>query len=233
MTDRTSEAWDSGLALESQSGQQFVVDAAEPAVAHDEHMVAGLRRTCDRFGQRRKIVVYLHLSIERRERGGDIPTEIRRIAVNVIRINQAVRQRRFHHAKLHRVRTRFEDSQNARAAHGTAQTIDRGRDRRGVMSEVIVDSDAADNAASFEPTFQKHAGLLCHGAQLHVTDRDTFLPFHTGVQIIRNVRERYGRHFQWKQPPYEYDWSKAKAIQPVLMDMMSAALDACKALYGK
>jgi N-formylglutamate deformylase len=36
-----------------------------------------------------------------------------------------------------------------------------------------------------------------------------------------------------EQPPYEYNWSNAKAIQPVLMDMMSAALDACKAIHGR
>ena len=63
-------------------------------------------------------------------------------------------------------------------------------------------------AASFEPTFQKHAGTLCHGAQLHVTDRNAFLPFHTGVQIIHDIRKRYGGHFQWKPPPYEYEYER-------------------------
>ncbi len=63
-------------------------------------------------------------------------------------------------------------------------------------------------AASFEPTFQKHAGALCHGAQLHVTDRNRFLPFQTGVEIIRHIRKRYGNHFQWKQPPYEYEYER-------------------------
>ena len=29
---------------------------------------------------------------------------------------------------------------------------------------------------TFEPTFQKHAGLICGGAQLHVTDRNAFPP---------------------------------------------------------
>ena len=36
-----------------------------------------------------------------------------------------------------------------------------------------------------------------------------------------------------EEPPYEYNWSKAQAIKPVLMEMMTAALDACRAIYGK
>jgi uncharacterized protein YbbC (DUF1343 family) len=63
-------------------------------------------------------------------------------------------------------------------------------------------------AASFEPTFQKHAGAVCHGAQLHVTDRDAFLPFQTGIQIVAQVRKRYSGHFEWKQPPYEYEYQR-------------------------
>ena len=60
----------------------------------------------------------------------------------------------------------------------------------------------------FEPTFQKFAGQLCGGAQLHVTDRESFRPFETGVQIIRCLRRMYGDSFQWKKPPYEYETEK-------------------------
>ena len=60
--------------------------------------------------------------------------------------------------------------------------------------------------AYFQPTFHKYAGEICGGAQLHVIDRDCFLPFRTGVEIIRNARARYGANFQWKAPPYEYDY---------------------------
>jgi uncharacterized protein YbbC (DUF1343 family) len=57
----------------------------------------------------------------------------------------------------------------------------------------------------FQPTFQKFAGELCGGAQLHLTDRDAFQPFATAVEIIRWIRRAYPNHFQWKQPPYEYE----------------------------
>jgi uncharacterized protein YbbC (DUF1343 family) len=60
----------------------------------------------------------------------------------------------------------------------------------------------------FEPTFQKFAGQLCGGAQLHVTDRESFRPFETGVQIIRCLRRMYGDSFQWRKPPYEYETEK-------------------------
>jgi len=58
---------------------------------------------------------------------------------------------------------------------------------------------------SFEPTFQKHVNMLCHGAQIHVTDREKFRPFKTGVAIIKAIHNTYPRDFKWKQPPYEYE----------------------------
>jgi uncharacterized protein YbbC (DUF1343 family) len=60
--------------------------------------------------------------------------------------------------------------------------------------------------AWFQPTFNKFAGELCAGLQLHVTSRDKFQPFATGVEIIRRIRQRYPEQFRWKQPPYEYEW---------------------------
>jgi uncharacterized protein YbbC (DUF1343 family) len=62
--------------------------------------------------------------------------------------------------------------------------------------------------AYFQPTFHKYAGEICAGAQLHVTDRDRFLPFRTGVEIIRHVQARYDARFAWKQPPYEYEYER-------------------------
>ena len=60
----------------------------------------------------------------------------------------------------------------------------------------------------FQPTFQKFAGQLCGGAQLHVVDRDRFRPFETGIEIIRAIRSLYPNDFEWKQPPYEYEREK-------------------------
>ena len=58
----------------------------------------------------------------------------------------------------------------------------------------------------FQPTFHKFSGELCSGAQLHITDRDAFQPFQTGIEIIRMLRKL--EQFAWKQPPYEYEWKR-------------------------
>ena len=60
----------------------------------------------------------------------------------------------------------------------------------------------------FQPTFQKHMGELCGGAQMHVIDREKFRPFKTGVAILKTIHDLYPEHFSWKQPPYEYETKK-------------------------
>lgn len=60
--------------------------------------------------------------------------------------------------------------------------------------------------AWFQPTFDKWAGHRIAGVQLHLTDRNVFRPFRTGLELIRAYRDRGGRHFTWKQPPYEYEF---------------------------
>lgn len=60
----------------------------------------------------------------------------------------------------------------------------------------------------FQPTFQKHAGKLCGGAQLYVTNREKFKPFKTGVVVLKAVHDLYPESFKWRQPPYEYETKK-------------------------
>jgi uncharacterized protein YbbC (DUF1343 family) len=60
----------------------------------------------------------------------------------------------------------------------------------------------------FQPTFHKFEGEICGGAQLHVTDRDAFQPFRTGVEVIKRIRQSYPDQFLWRQPPYEYEWKR-------------------------
>ena len=59
--------------------------------------------------------------------------------------------------------------------------------------------------AYFQPTFHKFQGQLCGGAQIHVLNRATFLPYKTAVEILKNIRQDYPSGFQWKPPPYEYE----------------------------
>ncbi len=57
----------------------------------------------------------------------------------------------------------------------------------------------------FEPTFHKWAGELCHGFQLHVTDREAFKPYYTTLGLLAAIRRLYPEQFAWRQPPYEYE----------------------------
>jgi uncharacterized protein YbbC (DUF1343 family) len=57
----------------------------------------------------------------------------------------------------------------------------------------------------FEPMFQKHARMLCGGAQIHVINRERFRPFKTAVALLKSVRELYPYEPLWKDPPYEYE----------------------------
>lgn len=60
----------------------------------------------------------------------------------------------------------------------------------------------------FQPTFHKHAQEVCGGCMMHVTDREKFLPFLTGIAVIREAIAQHQKLFQWKQPPYEYEYEK-------------------------
>jgi uncharacterized protein YbbC (DUF1343 family) len=60
----------------------------------------------------------------------------------------------------------------------------------------------------FEPTFQKHSGKLCGGAQMHISDRDKFKSFKTGAAILKAAYDLYPRKFRWNRPPYEYEKKK-------------------------
>lgn len=61
---------------------------------------------------------------------------------------------------------------------------------------------------SFQPTFQKHAGVLCGGVQIHVLDRRIFRPVITGIALIKAIRDLYPEDFAWQDPPYEYVYDR-------------------------
>jgi uncharacterized protein YbbC (DUF1343 family) len=60
----------------------------------------------------------------------------------------------------------------------------------------------------FQPTFQKHGGVTCGGAQIHVLDREFFEPVKTGVAMVKMAFDLYPDDFRWKKPPYEYVYDK-------------------------
>lgn len=60
----------------------------------------------------------------------------------------------------------------------------------------------------FEPSSGKWMREACRGFQIHVTDHETFRPYRTTLEILRQVIQTTGDAFQWKLPPYEYEFDK-------------------------
>jgi uncharacterized protein YbbC (DUF1343 family) len=56
----------------------------------------------------------------------------------------------------------------------------------------------------FMPTFQKHAGRVCGGAEMHVTDRNAFEPFRTGLWCVKVARDMNPEAFDWRRETYEF-----------------------------
>jgi uncharacterized protein YbbC (DUF1343 family) len=54
----------------------------------------------------------------------------------------------------------------------------------------------------FRPTFQKHAGALCGGAQVHVVDADAYDSLHVTTAMLAAARTFDG--FDWRRTTYEY-----------------------------
>ncbi|HET7710332.1 MAG TPA: DUF1343 domain-containing protein [Thermoanaerobaculia bacterium] len=62
----------------------------------------------------------------------------------------------------------------------------------------------------FKPMFQKHGGRTCGGVQLHVTDRDSFQPYVTGLWCVKLARDLAGGQFGWRREPYEYEMAEER-----------------------
>jgi len=61
---------------------------------------------------------------------------------------------------------------------------------------------------TFEPTFNKWQGKLCQGFQIHITDPNQFKPYITTLKLIQAVRFQHQDQFDWKPPPYEYEFDR-------------------------
>ncbi len=56
----------------------------------------------------------------------------------------------------------------------------------------------------FLPTFQKHAGKVCGGVELHVTNRNDFRPYRTGLWCVKVARDMNPEKFDWRRETYEF-----------------------------
>jgi uncharacterized protein YbbC (DUF1343 family) len=65
---------------------------------------------------------------------------------------------------------------------------------------------------SFEPTFHKHVGKLCHGVQIHPEgafyDHEAFRPWRLQTLAFKAIRRLYPDYDLWRDFPYEYEFDK-------------------------
>jgi uncharacterized protein YbbC (DUF1343 family) len=78
----------------------------------------------------------------------------------------------------------------------------------------------AFRAATFEPRFQKHAGLACHGAELHLTDRRALEPFLLGLVVLEAALRAAPDRFRWRTETYEF------VDDPIAIDLLCGSPDA-------
>lgn len=57
---------------------------------------------------------------------------------------------------------------------------------------------------SFVPTWDKHAGVRCHGVELQVIDPRRFRPFRAGLACVLHARAQDPARFAWRTDPYEF-----------------------------
>ena len=72
----------------------------------------------------------------------------------------------------------------------------------------------------FRPTFHKWAGELCRGFMIHILDPSAYQPYYTTLSLLKAVMEVHPQDFEWKKPPYEYEYKK----KPIDMIMGSVSL---------
>jgi uncharacterized protein YbbC (DUF1343 family) len=57
---------------------------------------------------------------------------------------------------------------------------------------------------TFRPTFQKHAGVICGGVHIHVTDAATFRPYATYLALVGLAWAHEPSRFAFRTEKYEY-----------------------------
>jgi uncharacterized protein YbbC (DUF1343 family) len=60
----------------------------------------------------------------------------------------------------------------------------------------------------FEPTSNKWQQTACNGFQIHVTDSRQYRPYSTTLHLLQAVMIHHREQFEWKAPPYEYEFER-------------------------
>lgn len=85
---------------------------------------------------------------------------------------------------------------------------------------------------SFRPTFHKWQGEICRGFMIHIIDPMTYQPYLVTLALLEAVISLYPEQFQWKKPPYEYEYGRMP-IDLVLGDSnLRSAIEKGEDLFG-
>ena len=60
----------------------------------------------------------------------------------------------------------------------------------------------------FEPTANKWSGHGCSGFQLHIIDSSLYRPYRTSLALLQAIMSLHPADFQYKKPPYEYEYNR-------------------------
>ena len=61
---------------------------------------------------------------------------------------------------------------------------------------------------SFEPTSGKWQKSVCHGFQIHVTQRQVYHPYESSLILLQSIIRHHKKEFLFKEPPYEYEFKR-------------------------
>lgn len=61
---------------------------------------------------------------------------------------------------------------------------------------------------NFQPCSGKWQNQVCHGFQIHVTSPQEYRPYKTSLMVLQKIIQLWPDKFQWKEPPYEYEYNK-------------------------
>jgi len=73
--------------------------------------------------------------------------------------------------------------------------------------------------ASFEPRFQKHGGLPCHGIEIFVSDRNAMEPYMLGLVVLEAALRAAPSDFAWRTETYEF------LDDPLAIDLLTGSAE--------
>jgi len=81
--------------------------------------------------------------------------------------------------------------------------------------------------ATFEPRFQKHAGVACHGIEIILTDRYALNALLLGFVVIEAALRADPERFRWRTETYEF------VDNPIAIDLLCGSAEARVSLESK